>query len=74
MKLSADLAKITGKEVASILETDKLVWDYIRRKRLQDPENKMYFTPDANMAKIFGTGRMHSLSVTKLIRPHLSKI
>ena len=74
MKLSPDLAKICGQEVASRAETVKLVWAYLKKNKLQDPENKPFFTPDANMAKVFGTERMLAFTMTKFLTPHLTKI
>merc|ERR1712203_870366 len=55
MKLSADLAAIVGKDEASRAECIKLLWAYLKKNNLQDPENKQYFTPDKKMAKVFGS-------------------
>ena len=52
MKLSADLADIVGKKEASRSECIKLLWAYLKKNNLQDPENKQYFTPDKKMAKV----------------------
>merc|ERR1712172_227822 len=52
MKLSADLAAIVGKDEASRAECIKLLWAYLKKNNLQDPENKQYFTPDKKMAKV----------------------
>merc|ERR1711956_146718 len=52
MKLSADLAAIVGKDEASRAECIKLLWAYLEKNNLQDPENKQYFTPDKKMAKV----------------------
>merc|ERR1711862_560726 len=41
MKLSADLAAIVGKDEASRAECIKLLWAYLKKNNLQDPDKKM---------------------------------
>jgi chromatin remodeling complex protein RSC6 len=72
MKLSADLAAIVGKRVASKAECIKLLLTYLKQQNLQDPTNKHYFTPDDKMAKVFGKEKMHAFSMSRHIGPHLS--
>ena len=71
MKLSADLADIVGKKEASRAECVKLLWAYLKKHNLQDPENKQYFTPDKKMAKVseFTQPRVHFLQVTSVNFP-----
>merc|ERR1712117_290037 len=64
-KLSPELADIVGKTVASRAELMKLVWNYIKEKQLQDPDNKQYFTPDKKMAKVFGANKMKGFGMAK---------
>merc|ERR1739848_821467 len=45
MKLSSDLADIVGKKEASRAECIKLLWAYLKKNNLHDPENKQYFFP-----------------------------
>ena len=72
MKLSADLADIVGKKEASRSECIKLLWAYLKKNNLQDPENKQYFTPDKKMAKVFGTERIRAFGMAKFLSAHLS--
>merc|ERR1711953_562844 len=72
MKLSADLADIVGKKEASRAECVKLLWAYLKKHNLQDPENKQYFTPDKKMAKVFGSDRIRAFGMTKFLSAHLS--
>ena len=72
MKLSADLAAIVGKDEASRAECIKLLWAYLKKNNLQDPENKQYFTPDKKMAKVFGSDRIRAFGMAKFLSAHLS--
>merc|ERR1712029_840738 len=65
MKLSADLADIVGKKEASRAECIKLLWAYLKKNNLQDPENKQFFTPDKKMAKVFGNDRIRAFGMAK---------
>merc|ERR1711890_129724 len=72
MKLSADLADIVGKKEASRAECIKLLWAYLKKNNLQDPENKQYFFPDKKMAKVFGSDRVRAFGMAKFLSAHLS--
>ena len=72
-QLSPELADIIGKTEASRPEIMKLLWAYIRNNKLQDPNNKYYFTPDTKMAKVFGSDKMNGRRMANLIRPHLER-
>merc|ERR1711996_166696 len=72
MKLSADLADIVGKKEASRAECIKLLWAYLKKNNLQDPENKQYFNPDKLMQPVFGEERMRAFAMSKFLKPHLS--
>merc|ERR1711956_71345 len=74
MKLSADLAAIVGKDEASRAECIKLLWAYLKKNNLQDPENKRYFTPDKKMAKVFGADRIRAFGMAKFLNAHLSNV
>merc|ERR1711993_192646 len=71
-KLSPELADIVGKKEASRAELMKLLWAYIKKNNLQDPDNKQYFIPDKKMAKVFGSDKMRGFGMAKHIGPHLS--
>merc|ERR1712037_615391 len=68
-KLSPELADIVGKKTASRAELMKLLWAYIKKNSLQDPDNKQYFVPDKKMAKVFGSEKMRGFGMAKSIGP-----
>ena len=69
--LSADLAAIVGMTHASRGIVIKQLWAYIKEHKLQDPENKQYFTPDKKMAKVFGEDKIRGFGMTKFLSKHL---
>merc|ERR1711978_203557 len=69
--LSADLAAVVGRTHASRGEVIKYLWAYIKEHKLQDPENKQYFTPDRKMAKIFGEEKIRGFGMAKFLSKHL---
>ena len=52
--LSPELQKIVGENELPRMEVTKKVWEYIKSKDLQDPNNKRQIVPDSNLAKVFG--------------------
>ena len=76
MKVSSDLAKIIGttkEELVSRPQVTKKLWAYLKEKKLQDPDNKQWFTPDKAMAGIFGSEKIKCFSMSKYLSKHLSK-
>lgn len=54
-ELSKELSDLLGEKRLSRGDVTKKVWDYIKSKKLQDPKNKRLITPDAKLAKVFGS-------------------
>merc|ERR1712212_136856 len=57
LEISPPLAKIIGTEKGEKLtrgEVVKKLYAYVKEKKLQDEEFKMYFKPDATMKPVFG--------------------
>merc|ERR1712086_1104160 len=73
-KLSPELADIVGKKTASRAELMKLLWAYIKKNNLQDPDNKQYFVPDKKMAKVLGADKLRGFGMAKHIGTHLTKL
>lgn len=74
MKLSPELAKVTGEKELSRGGTMKKVWDYIKSHDLQDKKNKRMINPDALLAKLFGSSDpIDMFKMTSVISKHLSK-
>jgi len=75
MNLSAELAAIVGAKPDEKLarsEIIKRLWAYLKEKKLQDPENKQYFTPDKIMEPVFGNEKIRAFSMSKYLKDHLS--
>lgn len=72
MKPSPELAKVVGSEPLPRSEVMKKVWDYIKSKNLQNPENKREIIADDNLQPIFGTKKLDMFQMTKAINQHLS--
>ena len=52
----------------------KYLFAYIKEHGLKTPEDGRFFKPDKKMAKVFGTEKMRSFSMSKFIGEHLSSI
>lgn len=75
LTLSAELAEIVGAkkdEKLSRPEVVKRLWAYIKEKKLQVPENKQFFKPDALMQPVFGEDQVRAFGMTKALKNHLS--
>ena len=74
MKLSAELAAIVGKNVASRAECIKQLWTYIEKNKLLHPQDEDSFNPDAKMSKVFGIDSVRCLGMEKHIYAHMTVI
>ena len=72
MNVNATLADIIGLKKAARSQWVKGLWAYIKKNKLQDPTNGRFFTPDAKMAKIFGSKKMNGFLMGKFLNAHLS--
>ena len=50
----------------------KRVWAYLKRKNLQDPQDKQWFTPDKTMAPVFGHEKIRGWTMLKHLKTHLT--
>ena len=50
----------------------KKVWDYLKEKKLQDPKDKQWFTPDQTMAPVFGNEKMRGFCMLRQVKKHLT--
>ena len=68
-----------SKELGAIVGNDKLprseviskVWEYIKSKNLQNPENKREILADDNLKKVFGKDKATMFEMNKYISAHL---
>merc|ERR1712107_838113 len=75
LNLSAELADLVGAkkgEKLSRAEVVKRLWAHIKGQKLQDSENKQYFTPDAKMIPIFGKDKVRAFGMAKFLKTHLT--
>lgn len=73
LKISEELAVVVGKGPMPRTEVTKKLWDYIKKKKLQDPKNKRNIIPDENLAKVFGTKKATNMfDMVKLVSKHVS--
>merc|ERR1712018_983118 len=75
LNLSAELADLVGAKKGEKLSRPEVVkrpWAHIKGQKLQDPENKQYFTPDAKMIPIFGKDKVRAFGMAKFLKTHLT--
>ncbi len=72
LKVSSALEEIVGKGPLPRTEVTKKLWVYIKKHKLQDPQNRRNIVPDAKLAKVFGKKSAVSMfQMTKLVSKHL---
>lgn len=53
-------------------EVMKKLWDYIKKHKLQDPQNKRNIIPDQKLAKVFGSSQpINMFKMTSKVSTHL---
>ncbi|MBS7457314.1 SWIB/MDM2 domain-containing protein [Coralloluteibacterium stylophorae] len=72
VKPSAELAKITGPDPLPRSEIVSKMWDYIKKKDLQNPQNKREILADDTLRPIFGADKVTMFEMNKLISKHVS--
>ena len=73
MNVSADLAVVVCKGPMPRSEVVKKLWEYIKGKNLQDPNNKRDIMADAALKVVFGgKDKVNMFEMTKLVSKHLS--
>jgi chromatin remodeling complex protein RSC6 len=72
MQPSSDLANVVGSSPMPRTEVTKKLWQYIKRKGLQDSKNRRMINADENLRPIFGGTRQVSMfEMTRLVNKHL---
>ena len=73
MKLSAELEAVIGPGPLSRGQVMKKVWEYIKGKNLQNPNNKRNIIADDLLLPLFGGKKEVTMfEMTKLLSAHLS--
>ena len=71
MQPSSDLASVVGSSPMPRTEVTKKLWQYIKRKGLQDSKNRRMINADENLRPIFGRGQVSMFEMTRLVNKHL---
>ena len=73
LKPSEALAKIVGDRPLPRTESTKKLWEYIKKRKLQDEKDKRNINADTNLLAVFsGKNQVSMFEMTKLINKHLS--
>ena len=71
MQPSSDLSSVVGGSPMPRTEVTKKLWQYIKRKGLQDSKNRRMINADENLRPIFGRGQVSMFEMTRLVNKHL---
>lgn len=69
---SPELAAVVGVGPLPRGEVVSKVWEYIKSKNLQNPENKREILADAALQKVFGRDKVTMFEMNKYLAQHLS--
>ena len=69
---SKELAAVVGSNPIARGEVVSKMWDYIRKNKLQNPENKREILADGKLEKVFGTKKVTMFEMNKHLSRHLS--
>lgn len=73
VEVSDALAKIVGKGPMPRTEVTKKLWDYIKKKSLQDKKNKRMVNPDATLSEVIGSQQIDMFKMVSKISKHLKE-
>jgi upstream activation factor subunit UAF30 len=69
---SAELAAVVGSEPLPRSEVVSRVWDYIKKHKLQNPQNKREIMADNNLKAVFaGRNKVIMFEMNKYLAQHL---
>jgi chromatin remodeling complex protein RSC6 len=68
----AKLAKVVGSKPLPRTQLTKKLWNYIKRRKLQDKKNRRMIVADANLKPVFnGKSKVSMFEMTKLVNKHV---
>ncbi len=71
----AQLASVVGSEPMTRSEITKKVWDYVKKNKLQDSQNRRMINADGTLRPIFnGQDQVSMFEMTKLVNQHVTKV
>jgi chromatin remodeling complex protein RSC6 len=68
---SPALAAVIGDRPMPRTEVTKRLWDYIKKYKLQDANNRRMINADEKLSPIFGKKQVSMFDMTKLVGKHL---
>ena len=72
--ISDTLAEIVGQGPMARTEVTKKVWDYIKKNKLQDQNNKRMINPDQKLGKVLGSSQpIDMFKMTSKIAKHIKE-
>jgi upstream activation factor subunit UAF30 len=72
MQPDAALSAVVGSKPIPRTEVTKKLWQYIKRKGLQDKKNRRNINADAALKAVFGgKGTVNMFEMTKLVSKHM---
>ncbi len=71
LRPSAELAAVVGPGPLPRGEVVSKVWDYIKKNKLQDPQNKREIVADEKLQAVFGKERVTMFEMNKHLAQHL---
>jgi len=69
---SKELAAVVGSKPLPRAEVVSKVWDYIKKHKLQDPQNKREIMADDKLQAVFGKERVSMFEMNKHLAQHLT--
>jgi len=72
MTPSAALSEVVGSKPIPRTEVTKKLWQYIKKRNLQDKKNRRMINADATLKPVFGgKASVNMFEMTKLVNKHL---
>jgi upstream activation factor subunit UAF30 len=71
LKPSKELAAVVGEADLPRPEVVKKVWEYIKKHKLQNPQNAREIVADDNLKKVFGKDKVTMFEMNKYLAQHL---
>ena len=74
VNITPELAKIVGKDSMPRTEIVKKIWDYIKKKDLQDKKNRRMINADEQLKVVFkGKDQVSMFELAKIVNNHVKK-
>ena len=74
MNLSPALSELLNETQLSRPQTVKKIWEYVKERELQDPEDKRQIRCDEPLRAVFKQDRVHMFTMNKILSQNLYAI